>query len=132
MADDRDRLSPLANGEVGGLAETRDELGQSRLRETDEPSLAAKIGDRVDSPAQPVRIGVRVPVEQAVIGQGRQGARDLALFPAKLLGDRRDREPAAFRRALAGDDEERLDSPADACFSRPSRFSTSWPPPARM
>ena len=104
-ADDSDRtVSTSASAEdteVDALAERAGEAADDRLGGSDEGRVARACGDAEERPAEAVGPGARIAVDEAVLVERPQRARDLALVLAEELGEAQDAE-AAGRARLVG------------------------------
>ena len=72
---------------MDALAERGDELLQRLLARREQASVARARRQRVERPPEPVGARIRVAVDEAVLVQGLQRPRDLALVVADELGE---------------------------------------------
>ena len=93
---------------------SRDQLAQDARRLRDQPRLADLDRQREDPPAQAVGQRVRVALDEAVLVEGLQRARELALVGADELGQADDAE-AVPRRAVVAQRVQHLERSTDGC-----------------
>ena len=97
LREDRQHARALAHREVGALAELLHEAVQEARRRCQQARLARARGEHEDLPADAVGERVGVALDEAVLGERGERARDLALVAADELGQAHDAEPAAAR-----------------------------------
>jgi hypothetical protein len=85
----------LADGEVHTLLQLADERAHHRRRRREQARVASPSGHGERAPAEAVREARGVPLDVAVLGEGLQRARDLALVVAEQLRETDDPEPAS-------------------------------------
>ena len=85
---------------MDALAERAGEAADDRLGGSDEGRVARAGGDAEERPAEAVGAGSRIAVDEAVLVERAQRARDLALVLAEELGEAEDAEAAGRARLL--------------------------------
>jgi len=98
------------------LAEPRDELTTDRWRFFEQMLVSGVRGQGKETPAQPVVEAFGVAIYQAVLSEGLQRARYLALLTPDLSRDAHDAEPTVPGRVLASQRDQDVEATAEAGF----------------
>src|SRR5437764_1493515 len=106
----------LQDGEMRSLADRPPELLDDRLAGGEQMRVARSCGEREEAPAEPIGARSRVAVDEAVLGEGLERPRDLALVGADELCNSQHAEPVGGEGLVPAQRREDIDSaPQTSC-----------------